>query len=35
VSAQPDSDAGALREDLKARRARLMAALGNNAMAIL
>jgi Xaa-Pro aminopeptidase len=35
VSAQPDADAGALREDLKARRARLMSKLGNSAMAIL
>ncbi len=35
LSAQPDADAGALREDLKTRRAHLMAALGDNAMAIL
>jgi hypothetical protein len=35
LSAQPDADASALREDLKTRRARLMAALGDNAMAIL
>ena len=35
LSAQADAETVALREDLKARRARLMAALGNNAMAIL
>jgi Xaa-Pro aminopeptidase len=35
LSAQPDAEVGALRDDLKARRARLMAALGDTAMAIL
>src|SRR5262245_29424383 len=35
LSAQPDADAAALREDLKARRARLMTALGDKAIAIL
>ena len=35
VSAQPDAEMAALREDLKARRARLMTTLGNGAMAIL
>ena len=33
--AQPDPDAQALREDLKGRRARLMAKLGDNTIAIL
>jgi Xaa-Pro aminopeptidase len=35
ASAQADPDAARLREDLKARRARLMATLGTNTMAIL
>ena len=35
VSAQPDAEMAALREDLKARRARLMATLGSGSMAIL
>ena len=33
--AQPDADAAALRDDLKARRARLMAKLGDNTIGIL
>jgi Xaa-Pro aminopeptidase len=35
LSAQPDADTAALREDLKARRARLMAGLGDKSLAIL
>jgi Xaa-Pro aminopeptidase len=35
LSAQPDAETTALRDDLKARRARLMAALGSGSMAIL
>ena len=35
VSAQPDAEIAALREDLKARRGRLMTTLGNGSMAIL
>jgi Xaa-Pro aminopeptidase len=35
LSAQPDADVSALREDLKSRRARLSEKLGNGSMAIL
>ena len=35
LSAQPDAGAAALREDLQARRARLMGKLGSGSMAIL